>query len=79
MLVTRGITRAARPLCRPAASALGRPLSTKTSTGIVGLAVDPSARANLLKANQEVLDLVKEVRATRARVRDPPHSRRPRP
>lgn len=42
-------------------SSLRRSVVTKTSTGLVGLAVDPNGRANLMKVVEEVLEKIKGI------------------
>ena len=52
---------APRPLARHRAAPLHRFATTKTTTGIVGLPVDPHARETLIALNEKLLDEIKAV------------------
>lgn len=61
MFLSRVATRSVRPAL--AAKAARRPVVTKTTTGLVGLKVDPEGRVNLIALNEELLEAVKEIPA----------------
>ena len=70
MFLSRVATRSVRPAL--AAKAARRPVVTKTTTGLVGLKVDPEGRVNLIALNEELLEAVKEARRRRPLLRRRP-------